>query len=274
MARRGTGRGRAALNQVILIVIVLGAWQFLPLIPGISNVISFLNPYFISSPTKIVVELANLATGANATTTAWPFLGATLAATLIGTAAGMILGGLVALWLSSSPKVSRLLRPWLVAFNAVPRVALIPIFVIIFGPNEKASAVAALSVVFFVVFFNAFEGARTVAPHIIANAAVLGATQLQIMFRVRLRFVMGWALAALPNAISFGLVTVVTSEILTGTEGMGRLLLDSVNTVDATLTFAVVVALSIVGLILIGLANLVERRWMGWWRAGEGAPSN
>jgi NitT/TauT family transport system permease protein len=90
------------------------------------------------------------------------------------------------------------------------------------------------------------------------------------MVHVRFRYVLAWSLAALPNAVSFGLVSVVTAEILTGSVGMGRLLLVSVTTLESALTFAVVVILSVLGLFLVGAAEIFERRYLHWWNAGEG----
>jgi NitT/TauT family transport system permease protein len=89
------------------------------------------------------------------------------------------------------------------------------------------------------------------------------------MWRVRWPHVLAWTVTALPNAVSFGLVSVVTAEILTGTVGMGRLLLDSVTTVQASLTFAVVVVLSILGIVLVAIAEVIQRRWLHWWAQGD-----
>lgn len=272
MKRRLTGhRGRILALQIGLVIGLLVAWQYLPKIGWLSDHFTFLDPFYISSPSDTWNQISDMVTGANGTVKIWPFLKSTVEASVLGTAIGTVLGAGAGLWLSNSARLSEILRPLLVALNAVPRIALIPVIVIIFGPTLGASIFTAVTVVFFVVFFNAYEGGRTVSPHVLQNARILGASNSQLMWHIRFRYVLAWTLAALPNAVSFGLVSVVTAEILTGTVGMGRLLLTAVTSVDSSLTFAVVVVLSIVGLILVGLTEIFERRWLHWWRNGEGA---
>jgi NitT/TauT family transport system permease protein len=119
-------------------------------------------------------------------------------------------------------------------------------------------------VVFFLAFFNAVEGGRSVPKETIANVALMGATNLHIMRYVRLPNVINWTFAVMPNAISFGLLTVVATELITGIKGLGSLILSATSNVDASLSFAVVVLLSLLGLILYGLAVLVRRRVLRW----------
>src|SRR5262249_32118366 len=123
-SRRRAGR---VIRQLMLVAAVLCAWQFLPQVHSVRRAVHFMDPYFISSPSNISHEIWNLFTGANETDPVWSYLAATVEATLIGTGIGIVLGALIALWLSNSPRMSELLRPWLIALNAVPRVALIPI---------------------------------------------------------------------------------------------------------------------------------------------------
>lgn len=156
-------------------------------------------------------------------------------------------------------------RPFLVALNTVPRIALVPIIVIIFGPTFQSSVVLA----FIVVFWNAYEGGRSVAPQLLECSGLLGASQRQVMIHVRLPYVVAWGLAALPLAASLRIVAVVTGEILTGYPGLGRLISVAQSTADSTLTFAVAITLSVLGLVLVGLAEVVKRRVLHWWVATQ-----
>jgi NitT/TauT family transport system permease protein len=88
---------------------------------------------------------------------------------------------------------------------------------------------------------------------------------MRILLHVRLPYAAAWTFAALPNALSFGLISVVTAEILTGTLGMGRLMLNALTAADAGLTFSVVVFLSAAGLTLVGVSSELRRRWLHWW---------
>ncbi len=264
-ARSAVRRGSSVLLlQLAILVAFFAVWEFGPRIDALQTAIPFLDPYFISSPSEVFDQLKALSTGDD-TVSMWSYVWATVLASIVGIVAGSLLGAAAGLFLSNSQMLSDVFRPFLVAINAVPRIALIPIIVIICGPSMKASVVTAIMVVFFVVFFNAYEGGRSVPSQVIQNARMLGASKRQVMFSIRLRYVQAWSFAALPNAVSFGLMAVVTSEILTGSVGLGRLLLESVTTVQSSLTFAVVVVLSILGLILVVGTDLLNKRLMHWW---------
>jgi NitT/TauT family transport system permease protein len=88
---------------------------------------------------------------------------------------------------------------------------------------------------------------------------------MQVMLRFRWPYALAWTVAALPNAIAFGLLIVVTTEILSGTAGLGRLILDSTTSLQADLTFAVVIVLSVFGIAFVALTELLRRRWLHWW---------
>lgn len=252
--------------QIALVLGFLAFWQWVPGIPGVQSAVPFLDPYFISSPSRVIAQLWALLRGAG-TVSVWPYFFATLTSSLVGIALGALLGAVVGLLLSNSVFLSEVCRPFLVAMNAIPRIALIPIIVMICGPTQQASVVTAILIVFFIVFFNAYEGGRSVPVHVIQNVQMLGASPTQVMMRIRLRYVQAWSFAALPNAVSFGLMAVVTAEILTGAKGLGRLLLESVTTVQSSLTFAVVLILSVVGLILVVGTDALTKRMLRWWFA-------
>lgn len=264
--RRGHWRRLQTLAiQLAIVAAFILMWELLPRVDWLAENYKFLDPFFISSPTEVGRTLRDLTTGSNGRPSLWPYARETVSAALIGTAIGTITGAVVGLLLSHSQRANEVLRPLIVALNAVPRIAIIPIFVILFGPSQTAAIVTAVTVVFFVVFFNAYEGGRSVPPEMIQNARILGASGFQVMRRFRWPYALAWTVAALPNAVAFGLLVVVTTEILSGTPGLGRLLLDSTTSLQADLTFAVVVVLSIFGMVFVGLTELLRRRWLHWW---------
>jgi len=181
---------------------------------------------------------------------------------------GTVLGAGCGLLLSNSRTLQRVVSPFLTFLNATPRIALIPIFVILAGPTLTTTVLTAVFIVFFLVFYNAYRGGTSVPRAVVQNVELLGASRREVMRQVRLPYVLVWTFASLPNAISFGLVSVVTAELLTGQLGMGRLLLDSVSRVDSTLTFAVVVVLAVVGVVLVTVTEFVSRRALHWWDGG------
>lgn len=251
--------------QLILLVAVLAAWEYLPQIHALSRSSHLFDRFFISSPTRVFDRIRDVTTGSNRSFLVWPYLKKTLLAAMEGTGIGMGLGVLVGMILSTSRFLSDVVRPFLVALNATPRIALIPIIILLVGPTYDASVVVVVLVVFFVAFFNAYEGGSTVAPHLIQNSQILGASRWQIMWRIRLPYVLAWAFAALPLALTFAIISTVTAEILTGYPGMGRLINQAATTADASLTFAIVVILSGVGIVTVGVAELFKRRVLHWW---------
>ncbi|WP_181779411.1 ABC transporter permease [Pseudonocardia pini] len=258
--------GRVWAGRLAVLAVGLAAWQFLPQVEWLRERATVFDPFFVSSPSRVAERLWELCVGSGPDgVSVWPVLVQTLVATFAGVIIGTVLGGLAGVVLSSSIPASRILGPFVAFFNAMPRIALVPIFVILAGPTTTATVLTAVAVIFFLVFYNAFAGGRSVPPEVVQSTRLLGASPRSVMFRVRLPYVAVWTLAALPNAISFGLVAVVTAEILTGRVGMGRLLLNSISTADATLTFAVVFLLAVVGVVLVSASDLVSRRALHWW---------
>jgi len=253
--------------QAAIVAIALCGWQYLPHVRYLRHTSPLFNPFFVSSPEKIARMLWDLLSGSGEAPSLWPYLKATLEATLGGTLIGIVAGAAGGLLLSNSRRLTQIMWPFVTAVNAIPRIALIPIIVIIAGPTLTASIMTAVLVVFFIAFFAAFEGGRSVSRETLQNAKLLGASDWQLMRQLRFPYVLVWTFATLPNAISFGLVATVTAEILTGSIGVGRLLLVAVSTVNSTLTFAVVVILSAVGIVLVTLTDRLRRRWLHWWDA-------
>ena len=248
----------------IAAVILLG-WEYLPKVQFISSHVRFLDPFFISSPTAIAQNLVGLLTGNNDNRiTLWPYLWTTVSATLIGSTVGLLVGALFGLVFSNSIKLSEVVRPFLILANSVPRVAIIPIFVVMMGPTIGASIVSVIAVVFFLGFFNAFEGGTSIREPLLENAKLLGAGPFEVMRSIRLPTVLTWTFAAVPNAISFGLVVAVTTELLAGIPGMGSLILTATANLQVGLTFAIIVALSIVGLVLYWGAVMLRNRVIHW----------
>ena len=266
--RPGSDLGWVLPARLAVIAAVLTGWQFVPEIGSLHSVSPAFDPFFVSSPQRVFNQLIDLGLGRNHEVEVWPYLWQTLKATALGVIIGVLLGALLGLLLSNSTFTQRVLSPFITLVNATPRIAFIPIFVIIAGPTTTASVLTAVAVVFFVAFYNAYAGGISVPREAIQNARLLGATHVEVMRQVRLPYVLVWTFASLPNAISFGLVAVVTAELLTGQLGMGSLLLTSISSVNSTLTFAVVTILAIVGVLTVSAAAEVSKRLLHWW---EGA---
>jgi NitT/TauT family transport system permease protein len=195
----------------------------------------------------------------------WPYLFATLEATAFGFLIGIVGGALMGLILSHDRRVRQVLSPYISAVNSTPKIAIIPIIIIIFGSTINSSVAVSAMLVFFAVFFNAYAGGRGVPVEMLQNVRLMGASGADVMLWVRSMYVILWTFEALPNAISHGLLGVVTAEFLSGVRGIGSLIVQALVQVDATLTFALVVFLSVVGVVLVGATDFLRRRILHWW---------
>jgi NitT/TauT family transport system permease protein len=265
---RTAGRGlrfrlAITIGQTAIVCAFLAVWQWADKVPVLRG-FSFTSSFFISRPTLVAREIADLVTGSNGVPLVWqPFLN-TLESAIVGTVAAIVVGSLGGLLLSNSAVLEHLARPFLFFLNSVPRVAVVPVFVLVVANASQADALTAFTVVVFLVFFNAFEGGISVPLELIQNARILGAGPMGIMWRVRWPEVLAWTFASLPNAISFGLVGSVTAELFTGSVGVGQLLTAAVDTSNATLTFALVFILTVAGVILVVAANVLRKRVLRW----------
>ncbi|HEY1761504.1 MAG TPA: ABC transporter permease subunit [Acidimicrobiales bacterium] len=254
--------------QLVLFFGFLAGWEWLPTVPFLSKHFLFFQRFFISSPIGVAKMVFYLATGKNYIATIWGPLGHTLSAALGGTICAIISGAVLGLLFSHNAYSYRIFRPFIVALNAVPRVAIIPIIIILVKSAEMTDAVTAFTVVFFLVFFNAFEGGRSVPIEVIQNVKILGGTAATVLWRVRWRYVLAWTFASLPNAVTFGIVGSVTAELFTGSSGIGQILIAAVDEANAALTFGVVTVLTICSLLLVMGSDVARRRLLVWWDGG------
>jgi NitT/TauT family transport system permease protein len=253
--------------QLLIIAITLVSWEFIPKIPGISKKVSFLNPFFISSPSQIGRQFTYLVTGSKGSVTIWGPFAETIGTALIATFIALIIGAMGGIAVANWGVLASITQPFLVVLNAVPKVAVIPIIILLVQSARLAAGVTAFIAVFFLAFYNSAEGAASVPREMIQNAQLLGASKVRIMLKVRSPYAVGWTLAALPNAIAFGLTATVTAEIITGGAGLGYQLLLAMNYSNATLLFSIVIIVSVVGVALVLGATALRKVLLPWWES-------
>ena len=184
----------------------------------------------------------------------------TLLAFIIGTAAGIGMG----LWLALAPFASAVLDPYLKAANAMPRVILAPIFALWFGLGIWSKVALAVTLVFFVVFFNVYQGVREVSPVTLANARMLGAGKRALMRHVYVPSAMSWVFSSLHGSVGLAFVGTVVGEYLGSASGVGYLILQAEGTLDTDTVIAGIVLLTVFALLLDALVTLAERHWLKW----------
>jgi len=188
----------------------------------------------------------------------------TLKNTLWGFAAGVSSGFALGLLLGRSDRLSEIFYPYVTAFNSIPRIALAPIIILAFGIGDASKVVTAWLVVVFLVFFNTFEGARSVDRDHINAARLLGASEWQVTRTVIVPSTMAWLFASLSPAISFSLIGVIVGEFIGAEHGIGRMIIEAEARGEAAGMMVAVFVLMIVGVILSSLVRRLQTYLLRW----------
>ena len=195
----------------------------------------------------------------------------TLFTTLIGFILA-VLGGLgIGIAVGWSQLLYRALYPILIAFNSIPKVAIVPILVIWFGIGTPPAIITAFMLAFFPIVVNVAAGLATVEPELEDVLRSLGASKKDILFKVGLPSSAPYFFAALKVAITLALVGSVISETIAANKGIGYLMLNASSRFDVPLVFAGLFVVAIMGIVIYELCAYIERRTTGW--ATRGATS-
>lgn len=197
-------------------------------------------------------------------------LGTTLLETVLAFVIGTVLGLACGLWLALAPTASLVFDPYIKAANSMPRVILAPIFALWFGLGIWSKVALAVTLVFFIVFFNVYQGVREVSPVVLANARMLGANQRQLLRTVYLPSATSWVFSSLHTSVGLAFVGAVVGEYLGSARGVGYLILQAEGTFDVNTVFAGIVVLTAFALLLDAIVGVLEKRLMKWQpRSGE-----
>lgn len=197
-------------------------------------------------------------------------LGTTLLETVLAFGIGTALGLACGLWLALAPTASAILDPYIKAANSMPRVILAPIFSLWLGLGIWSKVALAVTLVFFIVFFNVYQGVKEVSPVVLANARMLGANQRQLLRTVYLPSATSWVFSSLHTSVGLAFVGAVVGEYLGSARGVGYLILQAEGTFDVNTVFAGIVVLTAFALVLDGIVGKLEKRLMKWQpRTGE-----
>jgi NitT/TauT family transport system permease protein len=266
--RPAAGRAAIHLWQAAILVAVVGLWEGLThpvLTRRVSRVVYFIDPFFISRPSAIWRRFWYLSSGA-VRVPLWQLLLSTLEATFLGFGVGVATGFAAGLVLGRNERLAAILGPYIVAVNSLPRIALVPLVTMLFGFGLLAKVVLAWLIVFFIVFFNTFQGARGVDPDLIHSARFLGASERQVMRTVIVPSALAWTFASLTPSVSFALIGVVIGEFIGGESGggIGYLIIASLGSLNAADMMVALVVLGATGMVLaLGIRQL-EARLLRW----------
>ncbi|MCW5661178.1 MAG: ABC transporter permease [Burkholderiaceae bacterium] len=258
------------LWQVGVLVAVFMLWHVLTT-PGLVPPFVFDDDtqaaFFFGEPLKIASRVVNWFF---VTRDIYGHLAITLLETVLAFGLGTALGLGFGLWLALSPVAAAILDPYIKALNSMPRVILAPIFAVWFGLGVASKVALGITLVFFIVFFNVYQGVREVSPVILANARMLGADGRQLLRHVYLPSATSWVFSSLHTSVGLAFVGAVVGEYLGSAKGVGYLILQAEGTFDINTVMAGILVLTAFALLLDAAVGRIEKRLMKWQpRAAE-----
>jgi NitT/TauT family transport system permease protein len=250
---QGNKRLSLLVKQVGIFVFFVALWE------GLTR-LGWIDPFFFSRPSDVAGRLVqwfsqNAIYGHIYITTV-----ETLLAFLVGSVSGIAFGFLFA----RVPTLAVLFDPYVKIANALPRIALAPIFTLWFGLGILSKVVFGVTLVFFIVFFNTYRGVREVDPNVLNNARMLGASERDLFRHVFMPSAMSWILASLHTSVGMALVGAVVGEYLGAARGLGYIIAQAEGVFDTTGVFTGLIVLSVFVLIIDVIVTFVEGRLLKW----------
>ena len=265
---RRNARLRVRAGQWGLLAAVFLFWWLMTK-PGLVPPFFFENDsqaaFFFGEPDQIFLRIWEWFAGGEIYRHLFVTLYETLMAFAIGTASGLFVG----LWLARAPMAAAVLDPFIKGLNSMPRVILAPIFAVWFGLGPASKIALGVTLVFFIVFFNVYQGVREVNPTVLASARMLGATNRQLMRTVYIPSAMSWVFSSLHTSVGMAFVAAVIGEYLGSAEGVGYLILQAETTFHMNTVMAGILVLTAFALVIDRAVSGLERRFMRWQPAAK-----
>jgi NitT/TauT family transport system permease protein len=243
--------------RLLLGVVILGAWE-------LTTRLGWVDVFFWSQPSAIVAKLWLWITQGTDLGPLWEQVLVTMEETVGGFFVGAILGVIFGVALGRSRLLSDVLGPYLKAANAIPRVVVGALFAVALGLDIRSKIATAAVLVFFVVFFNAFQGVREVDRNLIANARILGAGDRRLTTEILIPSALSWIIASLHTSFGLALVGAVVGELFGATQGLGELIYSAKNNFDTAGVFAGMALLAAIALVAEALITALENRLIKW----------
>src|ERR1700722_14842085 len=215
---------------------------------------------YVSKPTDIAQRLYELF----ATGEIWPSLKVTGEELALSYVIGVVSGLLLGYALGRSPRLARIVEPYLMAFYGIPKIALAPLFIIWFGIGIWSKVVLAGTMVFFLVFYNVYAGVRAIDQEVVNLALVLGANERQLGRQIYLPAAAPYLLLGMRMAIPYAVIGVIVGEFTASVSGLGLFISYAPSTYDPAGVFAGIFILLAIVTILNAAATRIERRILRW----------
>jgi len=256
--RRARRRHRAVIwsFRALVLVVVFGSWELL------STYV--LDPFYYSKPSAIAERLYGWFADGTSKGSIWSNISVTLQEAVYGFLLGAVAGVVLGILFGRARLLAEVLSPFIQALNAVPRIVLAALFIIWFGLGMESKVATALVLVFFPVFFNAFQGAREVDRNLVDNARILGAGRRQVMWSIVVPSATSWILASLHTAFGFALIGAIVGEYAGASKGVGLLISTAQGTFDAAGIYAGIILSTVLALLAELVLGSAERRLLRW----------
>jgi NitT/TauT family transport system permease protein len=249
--------------QILMLVAIFALWQVLAQ-PDLVPPFVWENPdraaFFFGEPIRIFKVIWAWFSEGTIYQHLWVTLQETALAFVIGSALGLAFG----LWLGLSSTAAALLDPYITAMNAMPRVVLAPIFMVWFGLGIWSKVALGVTLVFFIVFFNVYQGVKEVSPVVLNNTLMLGANRKQLLRSVYLPSATSWVFSSLHVSVGMAFVGAVVGEYLGSAKGVGYLIQQAEGAFDINTVFAGILVLTAFALVLDFAVSRAERRLLVW----------
>jgi NitT/TauT family transport system permease protein len=242
--------------RVLLVVAWLASWEIAAR--------TIIDPFFYSRPSAVWDKLVTWFSDGTSHGSIWSNMEVTLEEAVLGFLIGTLAGVVLGVVLGRSRFLADVLAPFIKGANAIPRIVLASLFVIWFGLGMSSKVATAFVLVFFAVFFNAFQGAREVDKVLVDNARILGASRWDLMRTIVLPSATSWILASMHVAFGFALIGAVVGEVVGADKGMGLLINQAQGNFDAAGIYAGMVVVTVLALVAEWLITRLERRLTAW----------
>jgi NitT/TauT family transport system permease protein len=244
-------QARRKVWSAVLIVGFFVVWEALCWLFNVSDII-------VPKPSQIIVTLIQRAPAL------WPHTLQTLYTTLVGFGFGIAIGIALGVLIGSSRLAYDVAYPLLVGFASIPKVAVVPIFVLWFGSGTVPAVLTAMIMCIFPIVVNVATGLATTEPELEDVMRALRATKLDILWNVGLPRTMPFFFASLKVAVTLAFVGTVISETVASNRGIGNVMMIASSNFDVPLVFAGLIILAFLGVALYAIFSLIESKITGW----------
>lgn len=239
------------LIRILIFLCFLALWE-------VSARLGWIDSFIFSSPAQIAQTFVQMCMDQSLFT----HIGITLTETLLSFLIVVLLGIGTAVLLWTSPKLSRILEPYLVVLNSLPKSALAPLLIVWLGANERTIVVAGISVAIFGSVINLYTGFQEVDPEKRKLIATLGGTKKDELIKIVLPSSIPLILSVMKVNIGLCLVGVIIGEFIGARQGLGYLIIYGSQTFKLTWVLMSIVILCVIAMVLYGILNFLEKRYL------------